>query len=444
MEEKVFAEFLKVAATLSQSDYIEKLDDCSFAQKKQAAAARAGASLGTKVTQTATPEELRRATEADLDTSALAQGLVSETSRLGWFLYFLKEAKLRGDKTEQQRQSLLRVIQKYLQKKQPGPGLEFKAPVGSVDPLVLRADMTELLKIGFSAMCGFGEGHGASDCSDAALLQFRRSGQVYQEVDYRWRADSRDFEAVKSSQGFHTKADSEGYAKANGMRDPYHPFSDPAIRKYLWFRRGQTDNCLYTVVSIGKSSDWKSYLPFPKVERTLAAELFSASSRAPLSSKYSEKYAMCKVGGISRSIKLPVTETWLYMFLLTGLVVETNRIQAELLGGKDSFPEEGVQEIPMADIFGAIKFYRFHHGPDDEDGFTAVPASGGVLQFRNPFFQESKYSKKGFDKLLAAFSEAPGSGPVSLRWTASGYAAIPSKFRFRGDEIEVTGLSLQQ
>ncbi len=444
MNDKDFAEFLLKAASLSQDDYTDKYGECTIKQKQLAAAARKGTGLGTKVQQTATPEELRRATESDLDTSVLAQGLASETSRLGWFLYFLKEAKLRSDKTEQQRVALLKIIQKYLHKKVPGPGLEFKSPLDSVDQNELRADLTVLLRIGFSAMCGFGEGHDESDCSDAALIQFRRNGQVYQDIDYRWRADSRDFESIKSAKGFHTKADSEGYAKANGMRDTYHPFSDPAIRKYLWFRRGQTDNCLYTVVSIGKSNDWKSYLPFPKVEKTLHAGLFDKSARAPISSKYSEKFAMCKVGGLTKSVKLPVTETWLYMFLLTGLVIETNRIQSELLGGKDAFPEEGVQEIPLADIFGAVKFYRFHHGPDDEHGFTAVPEPGALIHFRNPFFQETKYSKKGFEMLLREFSGAPQSKPVSVKWTANGYADIPGKFTFKGEELEIVGLSAQQ
>ncbi|HXI19753.1 MAG TPA: hypothetical protein VNH46_01630, partial [Gemmatimonadales bacterium] len=377
----------------------------------------------------------------DVDTAVLSQRIAGETSAEGWFIYFFKEAKAMAHVggTAAQR-DLLRIAQTYLRK---GPtGVEFKEALTRVDQSQLRKDMTDLLQIGFHRFSGFGEGYDPSDCSDAALLQYRRTGQVYQDIDFRWRADSRPFSAVRDTDGFRTKADSEGYARANGMREPYHPFSDPSTRKYLWFRRMQADNCLYTVISIGQVAPWKSFLPFPKVEKTLDKRLFSATDRAPLSTKYSERFALCRVNGGTESIKLPVTETWLYMFLLTGFVLETGRIQEHVK--VSAFPEEGVKEIPLRDIFGAVKFYRFHHGPDDADGFTALPEPGGMLQHQNALFQKAKYSERGFTLLQDSFKEVAESGPISVKWSATGFSDIDKAFNFKGRKIEVLGLSLQR
>ena len=377
----------------------------------------------------------------EVDTSVLSTTISKETSPMGWFLYYFKEASLRADKTSSQTASLLRIAQKYLRKKLTG-GVELKTPLEQVDQTELRTDLTALLEIGFTKFPGYGAGYDPSDCSDVALLQFNRHGQAYQEIDFRWRADSRPFSAVRDADGFKTKADSEGYAVANGMRAPYHPYSDPGVRKYLWFRRGQTDNCLYTVISVGKSSDWKSYLPFPKLDQALPAALFNGGS-APISTKYTQRFAMCQTDKGVESIKLPCTETWLYMFLLTGFVLETSRIQSKILNG-DAYPEEGVRDIPLSDIYGAVKYYRFHHGPGDEDGFTALPQPGGAPVHENPFFAEAKYSDRGKRLLDAAFVDAAGSGPISVRWSATGYETVPAEFVFSGKKIKVLRLSEQR
>lgn len=372
----------------------------------------------------------------------------SETSIVGWFKYFLQEALNTTPLSANDSATILRICKAYLKKRNWREGTELKAPLESADPNTLRQDLTSLLRIGFHKFSGFGADYDQNDCSDVALLQFRRSGQVYQEIDYRFRADSRDFQSIKQSDGFHAKADSEGYAKANLMRAPFHPFSDPQVRKYLWFRRGQTDNCLYSVVSVGTTMDWEGYLPFPKVYEALDARLFSEPNMVPMSNSFSQRFAMCRVDGKSiESIKLPCTETWIYMFLLNGFVLETNRIQKHINPESTPFPEEGVRDIPLQDVFGAIRFYRFHHGPKDDDGFTAVvDPSGAVEQYTNPFFQAAKYSNRGYEKLRSVFQamyDKASAGPMSMRWTATGHQTIDSKFDYCGKNLEVLEMSLQ-
>ena len=318
-----------------------------------------------------------------------------------------------------------------------GVGSEaLKVPLDEYPADKLRKVLTLFLEAGFLKV----------PTTDADLLAenfddlVRASMKVYtgpKQYKMRWRSDSRAYPDIESAGGFLAKARSaEGYAASLGMRQPWHPFSDPALRKYMWFRKGQGDNCLNSVVSVGRAKEWQAYLPFPlmkdyptKLQKRRVLVTTAANRRVP--------------------VTLGVSHTWLYLFVMTDLLaLKTGALGARF--GDKAFPEIGVGSIPIGNVYGAVRFVRVFHAPFpaalngpagehlDAVGFTAYPVEAIAPPKTRFAYSALVPQPPGVADVRRAFNAVLHAGPVHVKWTSSGFAEVPATFAIDGTEVKLS------
>lgn len=248
----------------------------------------------------------------------------------------------------------------------------------------------------------------------------------------KWRSDSRSYNQIKKAGGFLAKANSaESYAASLGMRENWHPFSDPSVRKYMWFRKNQKDNCLFTVVSVGAAKDWKTYLSFPLIKDSPHA--------------IQRKRVMVNtVDNQKALLTFAVSSTWLYLFVMNGMMAFTTGgfgLHYGYVDKSDFYAEIGVGEIPPGNIYGAVRFIRVYHAPCpqhldaqagkmlDEVGFSAFP-----LEVVKPPQTDFAYTNPSsvlqeMTKVKDAFKAVRKTDPVHLRWIKAGYENVNAEFQ---------------
>ena len=252
----------------------------------------------------------------------------------------------------------------------------------------------------------------------------------------RFRCDTRPYGDIAAKGGFHAKARNDMvYAAQIGLQNPWHPCSDPVVNQYMWFRKGAKDNCLNTVVSVGTSTDWMTYLPFP---------LLNDMPRGYTTTKRFFRFA----NGKSDSVELPVHHCWLYLFVMADLVAfKTGRFAHDQYGSEE-FGEIGVGSVPIGNIYGAVKFARVFHGAApsggltapvgkklDEAGFSAYPVESiGPPQTK---FAYSKISPEpaGITEIRRVFEEMRKPIVRHLRWSSSGFEPVSADFDVPGGKI---------
>lgn len=344
-----------------------------------------------------------------------------EFSRAGWFDYYCSEAII-GDKTPVEKKALELTIN-ALYYKSDGQVIR-KIDFDRLPNNVLLSILTQCMVTGFKKIPATAKQAIAGNSVDVAILAkllwagdpTEVAGSQIRSVpiECKWRGDSRSYQAVKSSQGFLTKSASAGYARGKNLSAPWHPMSIESNKQYLWFRKGQNDNCLYSVVSVGKSADWKTYLPYPLIK-------LSGGSVANMSNFVGLKKLKCvpSTGGAAVVLDIPVTETYLYFFVFAGLALDTGAMQ-----GNDAYPEIGVSGIPMRNVFGAVRFLQFHLG----DAAT-VTDDAGVLCVRssvdkhddNAATIRSYYGETFLNTIGPLFQQVAGlASPLCVKWSGSG------------------------
>lgn len=374
---------------------------------------------------------------------AVASALTGEFNRSGWLKYYFSEAAQAvalAPATDPNYLLVSDIANSFFLKS--GASYEVKRSYDSIDPQIFRQLLTVLLTIGFERVPATKQHMLAGDSSTAMIMNYMRwAGDPPAEgllprngaedvkrlqAQFKWRCDSRKYEEVSKSNGFLTKAYSEGYAKAKGLREAWHPFNDDGLRSYLWFRKGQTDNCLYSVVSVG-TGDWQAFAVYPKI--SLSSNNGKASG---LNGYLRERDVLCKnvkTGKLSK-LKFPVTETYLYFFLQVGLVFDTGAAQ-----GKNAYPEVGMASIPMSNIYGALRVVRYHRGDldsvSDEAGMIiCIDKGGSQLNDDDAKSIQASCGQDLYQTAAAQFARVRDSGPMGVKWTPNGYASISSSAPF--------------
>lgn len=269
----------------------------------------------------------------------------------------------------------------------PAPAVEGQpappAPTGPDSNSIWREALSKLLKLGFRAV---GDGQVMPDgvtllttdqsvASEHLLRQRMLGKKVAQleksmcpsEVPIYWRSETRDIKRILSQQGTKRQCDVDSIATDMGMSASWHPFSDPALNKYMWFRLANTDNDYYTVISV--ATDFETACSFPKIDEKRVYQFPPTQVRNW--SKDQAELFKSNLGLVledgRETIRL-ITTTTTYMLIHTGSVLDTKGANA--VRGKESFPELGVEHIPLENIYCVLPIRRVHHGPKPGDGFT--------------------------------------------------------------------------
>ena len=364
---------------------------------------------------------------------AIQGAVTAEFDRSGWFKYYYYEAngavggKPDGDPS---RALVIDIANSFFAK--AGGAFYTKRSYDSVDATPFKQLLYVLLTIGFDRVPATKEHLLAGDSSSAMIMNYMRwagdapaaglqtpDGDVKRvQAQFKWRCDSRPYDAVSRSNGFLTKANSDGYASSKNLRAAWHPFSDEGPRSYLWFRKGQTDNCLYSVVSVG-TGDWQAFAVYPKIS-------LSGGKASMLNGYLGTRRVRVRdaKSAAKKEVELAVSETYLYLFLQVGLVFDTGAAQ-----GGNAYPEVGMAGIPMRNIYGALRFVRYHLGPpdsvSDDDGMVVVVDRAGV--HTNDDDARSIEASCGQDLYQAAtrlFNKVRDAPPTGVRWTPNGYSMI--------------------
>lgn len=381
--------------------------------------------------------------------TAISNFTTDEFDRSGWLQYMFTEAAgAVGSKPDKDpdRRLVIDIGNSFFFKNGSNFGQKFA--YDAVDAKVFKQLLYVLLTIGFDRVPATKEHILAGDSSSALIMSHMLwagnddedspvapgTGAIKRiPIQYKWRCDSRPYSEVSSANGFATKSNSEGYARSKSLREAWHPFSDEGPRSYMWFRKGQTDNCLYNVVSVG-TGNWQGFVVYPKID-------LSGGAVNRLRGYLGTRKVKCKNAKTNAVVllDLPVSETYLYLFLQIGLVFDTGSAQ-----GGTAYPEVGMASIPMKNIFGALRFVRYHLGPEstvkDDDGMIVVCDKSKTHENSDDAHSIRASCGRGvYGATAVQFETVKNAAPLNVKWTATGYSEQPANtpFDFGGEKYIV-------
>lgn len=383
---------------------------------------------------------------ADITTGDLAQDVfvvpfsnsgmhLDEFGVRWWFEYFWKEA--RSVKNAPGNTTALAAIANTIFRKQKVAGQiklflrDDAAKWTARSPQLWRDALTNLLKIGFRAVPKDGVvpsgAAGLEVLSNAKThhiggRQFGEEIRKWNEVvrpdtiPVYWRAETRPLKMILAQNGTKRQVDVDTIARDLGMNADWHPFSNPEINKYMWYRLGNADNDYYTVISV--ATDFLTACGFPKIDER-RVYFFPAADPSQWTKADARRFrANLGVATVNGTRKVMViTRTTAYMLVHYGCMLDTQG--AAKTQGKESFAEMGVEHIPLENIFGVFPMLRVHHGPDPGDGITCFLDSMSCERI-NPDRQMDHFGPKLYFRLLDIFLDTKRRGPFATAWGKNG------------------------
>lgn len=389
-----------------------------------------------------------------------------EFSKLWWFKYFWSEAgSLTGDRTDG-------VVHNAKTNRINGAKRIFQASEDDVDPnkwsLVVKGSLSDddwregmilVMKAGFRCVprevepkAGAIQLPVVKGCLTAAehkLLQ-RQTGKAvkHDEIDNSsihvyWRSETRAPQTIINQKGTLRQVDVEGIAKSMHMdKDTkWHPFSDPEISKFMWYRLANADNDYYTVISV--ATDWHTCCAFPKIDEKRVYDF----PKKPLSewtkaeaTKHRANLAVVDEGP-GKAVCV-MTETTTYMLVHTGSVLDTQGAAA--MQNRSAFPELGVDHIPLSAIYALIPIRRAHHGPRPEDGFTVFVQTQQCQRIHAGTKEHDLFGVFLAQKLFYIYIDCMKAPPFATSWSHAGAAPPEIKKNYsRIAEFPITELAFQ-
>lgn len=416
---------------------------------------------------------LKRINSLDIWASvSLADGkmpAVEDFDHYWWFQYFYFEAFQAAQREPEARfsysssqkmadqQELVKLVQRMFTKGKPFLTLkpEYVSTVGPAPAKATpsweqwRDAMATLLEIGFrrvpasdlppDAQAQELRGEVSVESQANFMLQKQYVGHLSlsdvrkgrSEVRIGWRSETRPLSMVQQHGGNKRQSDVKALASDMNMDMPWHPFSNPDINKYLWFRLTNTDNDYYTVISV--ANDFRTCTSFPKIDERRVYKFPNKDVTrwtAQEAESFKDHLALVEVRdkGLEKRVML-LTRTYAYLYGITGLYVDTK--EAGGAYANKSFPEIGVKDIPMDAIFGVLSIIRIHHGPTDVakgqhdpgDGFTVFIQKSDAKMANSHFKLEFRYGRKGYETLVGEFEKRRDLAPFGTAWSAGGFKA---------------------
>jgi hypothetical protein len=223
---------------------------------------------------------------------------------------------------------------------------------------------------------GFTEFTGDYLENDDITLPGIRSGP--NRVYVAFRGDFRTPNEVRVHEGTYAKASLPVLRNSMNMSQPWHPFSDPATRMKLYFRKWNADNCLFTVVSVAE--DFATATKFPLMcdmenwqfgTAVVTARGYVAGEDVRnLAARFGSTVpAPARSGGSTQKI-LKASRNNVYV-VKTGTAYNTRRMQDAGPAGSP-FPERAVRGIPWSHHLARIRIDRIHYGKDSNEGHLIV------------------------------------------------------------------------
>jgi hypothetical protein len=328
------------------------------------------------------------------------------------------------------------------------------------DAILLKM-MEACLFTGFNRFRGsFPDGLPRNDAS-YQMVKFCEGYGKNKLVKFVWRGEDRSLDQISQVGGVFPKACSDyrppdadrsyiTYAEQCNMREPWHPFSIPAIRNDYWFRLTSSDNCTESVVSV--TPDPKSALTFPRlgdkgipsdlvppIPSLFAGHPVGGQQVSRLSGKIATNAGQVDGLAIKYADKVQIYLCLIEKYFDTAASQQERHEQG--LSEKEKFPEWAVKEIPAADIIGSMSFVRVFKSMSDDDGFTVfyLPAESHRSTYTRV---RDRYAKSARDMKLikqlvcqaqTSFREAESLHLHSMKWTGTGAVELhPALNNLRG------------
>ncbi len=281
---------------------------------------------------------------------------------------------------------------------------------------------------------------------------------VYRTADLAlvWRGDNRGWDAITKpgGVGLGTKADArdkpanrpkgESYAERLNMDKDWHPFSREEIRNDFWYRKGQKDNDLYTVLSVTR--DCQTAACFPQIGDLgykFPGGRVPEDADVPTLDRGKFKRVMVRplegaVRDGERSYVVRAVDTIsLYLGLLEGEWFDTRGMQRRRSDAE--FIEFGAKQIKPHNVLACASFFRVWHGTQDSDGFTLLWNGAGSRPPTEERCKRGGATDVDPSALLARatqeFEKAKGLHAKPFKWTMTG--GQPAEFKIGGKRYEV-------
>ncbi|WP_461413727.1 hypothetical protein [Gemmatimonas sp.] len=363
------------------------------------------------------------------------QGMsVAEFGVRWWFQYFWNEAKMVA--TQPDREQMAQICNTLFTKR-PGQKPAFVCKpefanddVSTARPAVWKGILVQLLNIGFRAVERTGAVStlsgppvpqvAAHHLMMRADLTHDLGKTLSAESQIFWRAESRTIDRIIQQQGTKRQSDVAFIMKDMQMDAPWHPYADPDINKFMWYRQGQGDNDYYTVISV--ATNFETALSFPKIDekRVYGFPKKMLEDWSPDEVRLHRNHMALVTHDDGTEHIMLATQTVAYMCTILGRIIDTQKA-----GG--GFPEKGVSEIPLDQIFGMLPVTRVHHGPDPEDGFTAFIDHEKSRLTSEDWGKSIDLFGGAWEKCKDEFLKQRYRGKVQSAWASNGFKAPDKK-----------------
>ena len=190
------------------------------------------------------------------------------------------------------------------------------------------------------------------------------------EIHVYYRAERRSVERIAQDKGTRRQVDVQELVHRMRMDEPWHPFSRAEISGKWWFRRGQADGDLYTIVSVAK--EFRTCLSFPLASdpRNYAFPQKDVAQWTQLElDRHRKDLAVVQTAGHENRVVVR-TDITAYMLVNSGAVLDT--VACAENSHLASFPEQGLHEIPLNHIYAFFKVHRYHAKHYAQDGYFAA------------------------------------------------------------------------
>lgn len=224
-----------------------------------------------------------------------------------------------------------------------------------------------------------------------------------------FRGELRQPHQVRMHNGCMPKAQIMSLRKDMNMSAAWHPFSKPSVRDKVYYRKGNGDNCLYTVVSVAYDFGTASKFPLlfdlerdnPDAFGTATVEASGieskvAKTRAALADTLTRQHFNPTwratdakpgynpgpmPGPSTRGVPykapaqfqvrlLKMVRMNVYLFRIRGNTWNTEAYQTNQ--GNANFPERAMDRVPWGDFLARVRVDRLHFGDDSNDGHLSV------------------------------------------------------------------------
>jgi hypothetical protein len=424
-------------ATVTLSQYQDWCNDCDYDQKKALQGKYDEAHPRTAPRARGGPFTAGDIQGDDLGAAPFANQAipVTEFGVRWWFQYFWQEAKMVA--TSQDRAAMAGICNELFVKTPAGPNkYKVKDDYAGDDADTNNTAkwlgwMEALLEIGFSKVdtkqvvqTGPAPLPIVGPASHHLMLQTNFSTYVAKkgeegyadftpDTQIYWRGETRPPQLIRSQGGAKRQSMVDKLRTDMNIKKDWHPFAADKNNQYLWYRKGQNDNDYYTVISVGMN--FETALCFPKIDEkrvySFPARPVDQWSQAEALT-HRANLALVVMEGRAQKV-LVATKTTTYMCVVRGRILDT-----KAKGG--GFPEKGVEEIPLDQIYALIPVTRIHLGQKPEDGLTAF------VDYKNAKRVEEDIGKAhdlfgGVYKRLFDEYYARTFGPaVTTNWTGAG------------------------